>query len=195
MKKINFLISCVFLFLLGCSGNNQQQFNTWKANHLKNYPTYNFSLACPSHDPLGENKSRCGFGGDILQSQANEGALKLCNTYNSNCVVVQENDNWVYNQRQNQKTKTVDELDKYIAQCEYIGFKRNTEKMGDCVLKISQTEKQIVNTQSNNSSGDTLANLIILQESLKLLQPPASPRRNVQCTYNTVGGILGVNCF
>jgi hypothetical protein len=66
--------------------------------------------------------------------------------------------------------------------------------MSDCVLKISQTEKQIVNTQSNNS-GDTLANLIILQESLKLLQPPANPRRNVQCTYNTVGGILGVNCF
>ena len=195
MKKLSFLTSFIFLFLFGCSGNNQQQFNAWKANHLKNYPTYNYSLACPSNDPLGENKSRCGFGGDILQSDANAGALRLCNTYNSNCVVVQENDNWVYNQRQNQKTTAVGELDKYIAQCEYIGFKRNTEKMGDCVLKISQTEKQIVNIQSNNSGGDSLANLIVLQESLKLLQPPANPRRNVQCTYNTVGGILGVNCF
>jgi hypothetical protein len=69
--------------------------------------------------------------------------------------------------------------------------------MGECVLKISQTEKKIVDVQVNNknSSSDTLANLIILQESLKLLQPPANPRRNVQCTYNTVGGILGVNCF
>jgi len=187
MKKISFLTSFVFLFLFGCSGSSgnsqQQQFNAWKANHLKNYPTYNFSLACPSNDPLGENK-RCGFGGDILQSKANEGALEMCSTVNSNCVVVKENDNWVYN-----------ELDKYIAQCEYIGFKKNTEKMGDCVLKISQTEKQIVNIQSNSSGGDTLANLLILQESLKLLKPPAAPKRNVQCTYNTVGGILGVNCF
>jgi hypothetical protein len=97
--------------------------------------------------------------------------------------------------KENQKIKFENDYGRYISQCEYIGFKRNTEKIGDCVLKISQTEKQIVNTQSNNSSGDTLANLIILQESLKLLQPPVNPRRNVQCTYNTVGGILGVNCF
>jgi hypothetical protein len=94
-----------------------------------------------------------------------------------------------------EKKQVKENLERFISQCEYIGFKRNTEKMGECVLKISQTEKQIVNTQSNNSSGDTLANLIILQESLKLLNPPASPRRNVQCTYNTVGSILGVNCF
>lgn len=194
MKKISFLTSFVFLFLFGCVGNTQQQFNAWKSNFKKNHPGYNFALACPSHDPLGENR-KCGYAADKLQSEANEVALGMCSTVNSNCVVVQENDNWVYNSRKNQKTTTVDELDKYIAQCEYIGFKKNTEKMGDCVLKISQTEKQIVNIQSNSSEGDTLANLLILQESLKLLQPPAAPKRNVQCTYNTVGGILGVNCF
>ena len=95
----------------------------------------------------------------------------------------------------NEKKKVESNYERYISQCEYIGFKRNTEKMGECVLKISQTEKKMVDIQVSNSGGDSLGNLILLQESLKLLQPPANPRRNVQCTYNTVGGILGVNCF
>jgi hypothetical protein len=97
--------------------------------------------------------------------------------------------------KENEKIKFENEYGRYISQCEYIGFKRNTEKMGDCVLKISQTEKKMVDIQVSNSGGDSVANLILLQESLKLLQPPSNPRRNVQCTYNTVGGILGVNCF
>jgi hypothetical protein len=94
-----------------------------------------------------------------------------------------------------EQKKLDNEFGRFIDQCEYIGFKRNTEKMGDCVLKISQAEKKMVDIQVSNSGGDSVANLILLQESLKLLQPPANPRRNVQCTYNTVGGILGVNCF
>jgi hypothetical protein len=97
--------------------------------------------------------------------------------------------------REEEKIKFKNDYGRYISQCEYIGFKRNTEKMGECVLKISQTEKKMVDIQVSNSGGDSLGNLILLQESLKLLQPPANPRRNVQCTYNTVGGILGVNCF
>jgi hypothetical protein len=195
MNKINFLVTFVFLFLFGCYGTGLQQFNEWKKNHIKNYPTYNFSAACSASDPTGQNKTRCGFAGDVLQSQANENALKLCRTIYSDCVVVQENDNYVYSSDKYQRQLTQKNMDSYIKQCEYIGFKRNTEKMGECVLKISQTEKQIVDVQVNNSGSDTLANLIILQESLKLLQPPTSPRKNVQCTYNTVGGILGVNCF
>jgi hypothetical protein len=97
--------------------------------------------------------------------------------------------------KENQKIKFENDYGRYISQCEYIGFKKNTEKMGECVLKISQTEKKMVDIQVSNSGGDSVANLILLQESLKLLQPPVNPRRNVQCTYNTVGGILGVNCF
>ena len=195
MKKFNFLVPFIFLFLFSCYGTGTQQFNEWKANYIKQYPTYNYSAACSASDPTGQNKTKCGFGGDELQSQANENALKMCRTQYSDCVIVRENDNWVYNQKQNQRKTTVRELDKYIGQCEYIGFKRNTEKMGECVLKISQTEEKMVDIQVSNSGGDSLGNLILLQESLKLLQPPANPKRNVQCTYNTVGGILGVNCF
>ena len=88
-------------------------------------------------------------------------------------------------------------MNRYITQCEYIGFKRNTEKMGECVLKISQTEQKMVDIQVNNSGGssDSVANLILLQESLKLLSPPTRPNRNVRCTFNNVGGIGAVNCF
>ena len=97
--------------------------------------------------------------------------------------------------KENQKIKFENDYGRYISQCEYIGFKRNTEKMGECVLKISQTEKKMVDIQVSNSGGDSVANLILLQESLKLLQPPVNPRRNVQCIFNNVGGIGSVNCY
>ncbi len=95
-----------------------------------------------------------------------------------------------------EQKKLDNEFGRFIDQCEYIGFKRNTEKMGECVLKISQTEKKMVDIQVSNSGGDSVANLILLQESLKLLNPQqVAPRRNVQCTFNNVGGIGRVDCF
>ena len=189
----NYLILLLFLFFSGCA-SGPQQYNEWKSKPRG--ASYYYSLACSASDPTGERKTACGFCWQLeTQSGANENALKMCRESYSDCITVKENDNWVYNQRQNQRKTTVGELDKYIAQCEYIGFKKNTEKMGECVLKISQTEEKMVDIQVSNSGGDSLGNLILLQESLKLLQPPANPRRNVQCTYNTVGGILGVNCF
>ena len=188
----NYLILLLFLILSGCA-SAPQQYNDWKSKHPS---SYYYSLACSASDPTGERKTACGFGGQKeTQSGANENALIMCRQSYSDCITVKENDSWVYNQRQNQRTTTVGELDKYIGQCEYIGFKRNTEKMGECVLKISQTEEKMVDIQVSNSGGDSLGNLILLQESLKLLQPPSNQKRNVQCTYNTVGGILGVNCF
>jgi hypothetical protein len=97
----------------------------------------------------------------------------------------------------NEKKKVESNYERYISQCEYIGFKRNTEKMGECVLKISETEKKIVQDQvSISGGGSSVGNLILLQESLKLLNPPSvTPNRKLNCVYNTVGGILGVNCF
>jgi hypothetical protein len=188
MNKITTII--LSIFLVGCGGGTVvQKFDDFKKQHTSKYA----ALVCPSSDSEGLNKT-CGMGASFeSQSKANELALSVCEY--SDCVVVKENNKWVFSKEQYQIQTQKKNMDGYIKQCEYIGFKRNTEKMGECVLKISQTEKQIVDVQVNNSGSDTLANLIILQESLKLLQPPTSPRRNVQCTYNTVGGILGVNCF
>jgi hypothetical protein len=86
--------------------------------------------------------------------------------------------------------KQEDSYERYLKQCEQIGFKRNTEKIGECALKIKDIEAKIQisnsqtiasqssqqqNTQtaqSQNSSADTLANLVILNESIKLMNPP-----------------------
>jgi hypothetical protein len=154
-------------------------------------------LVCPEKNlRYGKFESTyCTVGRDFNQQRANEQALSRCASKSLDCVVVKENDKFVYSLvNRNRELKEI-EMNRYITQCEYIGFKKNTEKMGECVLKISQTERQIINSQVNNSGRDSSTNLILLQESLKLLQPPTSPRRNVRCTYNTVGGILGVNCF
>ncbi len=196
MNKIKYLTIFSFLFLVGCFAPYERvdEFEKYKAQVLvqispQNRDTVRFAKVCASR--FSDN---CFFGYHHFdQATANHHAQEACGRVSKNCFIQTFSSNsW---ETQYQKQLVEKKMDSYIQQCEYIGFKRNTEKMGECVLKINQTEKQIVNTQSNNSSGDTLANLIILQESLKLLQPPTNPRRNVQCTYNTVGGILGVNCF
>ena len=86
-----------------------------------------------------------------------------------------------------------------MASCEKIGFKRGTESIGQCALKMYETEKLILADRSrgNSSSGNnTAANLFLLQQSLQLLNPPrAAQPRNFNCIFNDVGGIVGVNCY
>jgi len=105
--------------------------------------------------------------------------------------------------------KQEDQYERYLKQCEQIGFKRNTEKIGECALKIKDIEAKIQisnsqtiasqssqqqntqTTQNQNSSADTLANLVILNESLKLMNPP---KRNFNCQARPFGIYTNVYC-
>jgi hypothetical protein len=110
--------------------------------------------------------------------------------------------------------KQEDPYERYLKQCEQIGFKRNTEKIGECALKIKDIEakiqisnSQISNsqtaasqssqqqntqtTQSQNNSADTLANLVILNEAIKLMNPP---KRNFNCQARPFGTYTNVYC-
>jgi hypothetical protein len=87
------------------------------------------------------------------------------------------------------------EYGRYIQQCEYIGFKKNTDKMGECVLKMYNTEIKLaqLNAQQRTAdSSDVLTNMFLLNESLKLLNPPQPKRFN--CIASTVGTFMNVNC-
>jgi hypothetical protein len=198
MGKIKYLAIFTLLFLTQCVGTNVgTNSEQYKQFQNKNLYTYSFfSMSCPVSDPMGNNKL-CYYAAADTQSLANKTAVEGCSTVEIDCVVVKENDIWVFSNERYQLQANRKKMDKYIEQCEYIGFKRNTDKLGECVLKISQTEKQLVDIQVNNSGGgsDNVANLILLQESLKLLNPPRATNNNVRCTFNNVGGIGAVNCF
>ena len=193
MGKIKYLAIFTLLFLTQCVGTTSEQYNQFKKKHEF---FYFISMSCPVSDLMGDNKI-CRFSADVTQSEANKTAVEGCSRRYPDCVVVKENDIWVFSNERYQLQANRKKMDKYIEQCEYIGFKRNTDKLGECVLKISQTEKQLVDIQVNNSGGggDNVANLILLQESLKLLNPPRATNNNVRCTFNNVGGIGAVNCF
>ena len=193
MIKSKYLIIILLLFLTQCVGTTSEQYDQYRK---KNSSYDFFSLVCPASDPTGIDKI-CSFQSSYSQKEANRTNLEYCSRTYPDCVVVKENNNWVYSKEKYQIQAKQNQMDSYIKQCEYIGFKRNTEKLGECVLKISQTEKQLVDIQVSNSSGgsDSVANLILLQESLKLLNPPRPTNNNVRCTFNNVGGIGAVNCF
>ena len=193
MGKIKYLAIFSLLFLTQCVGTTSEQYNQYKKKHEF---FYFISMSCPVSDLMGDNKI-CRFAADVTQSEANKIAVEGCSRRYPDCVVVKENDIWVFSNERYQLQANRNKMDKYIEQCEYIGFKRNTDKLGECVLKISQTEKQLVDIQVSNSGGggDNVANLILLQESLKLLNPPRATNNNVRCTFNNVGGIGAVNCF
>ena len=90
------------------------------------------------------------------------------------------------------------EYGRLITQCEFIGFKRNTDKMGDCVLKLYGTEIQIANLNAQErsaSSSDVLNRMLILNESLKLLRPPQyQPNNPVSCQARPFGRFLNIYC-
>jgi len=90
------------------------------------------------------------------------------------------------------------EYERLITQCEFIGFKRNTDKMGDCVLKLYSTEIQIakLNAQERSAnSSDVLNRILILNESLKLLRPPQYQSNNpVSCQARPFGRFLNIYC-
>ena len=87
------------------------------------------------------------------------------------------------------------EYDRYISQCEYIGFKKDTEKMGECVLKLHKTESQLATfdtQQKTSNSSDVLANMFLLNESLKLLNPPQP--KSITCQARPFGIYMNVYC-
>jgi len=192
---LTFFVFLLFSFIDNSGSASEEHFiNEYNKFKRTNSKYSNFAFACSVNDiTLGKNT--CGLGADNNQEGANQVALSWCQRSNSDCIVVIENNNWVYTRQQRHNLAR----ENYINQCEYIGFKRNTEKMGECVLRISQSEQKIVANLNSNSSGgndNTLANLFILQESLKVLNTPTQqPNRNIRCNFNKVGGIGSVNCF
>jgi len=91
--------------------------------------------------------------------------------------------------------KISEEYDRYISQCEYIGFKKDTEKMGECVLKLHKTESQLATfdtQQRTSNSSDVLANMFLLNESLKLLNPPQP--KSITCQARPFGIYMNVYC-
>jgi hypothetical protein len=97
-----------------------------------------------------------------------------------------------------EKRRLETEYERLITQCEFIGFKRNTDKMGDCVLKLYGTEIQIANLNAQErsaSSSDVLNRMLILNESLKLLRPPQYQSNNpVSCQARPFGRFLNIYC-
>jgi len=93
------------------------------------------------------------------------------------------------------------QYDRYFKECEYLGFKKGTEKMGQCVLQIknaeiilAQSNAQISSSQAQQrtaESADTLNRVILLNESLKLLNPP---RNNFNCQAKPFGIYTNISC-
>ena len=85
-------------------------------------------------------------------------------------------------------------IDRYKKQCAYIGFKPNSESFSQCVFELKKTEMQITLAKNQNpsySNDDTLKNLLILNESMKLLNPP---RRGFRCQTRPFGIYTNVYC-
>ena len=188
MKKI--IYGLFLLALTGCFTTGAEKYAEWKN---KNESRWFYALSCPTSDPVGHRKW-CGMASHFDQSQANQAALISCGRSSSDCIIVKENDSWVYSPLQHQKQKKEMEMDRYVQQCEYLGFKKNTEKMADCALKIYQTEVSIsaLDSQAQAAdSADSLNRLLILNEGLKLLNPP---RRNFNCQARPFGTYTNVYC-
>lgn len=185
--------------LTGCATYQETVWNGYQ-NFQKKYQAYSYYSFAQLVDGLSG-----GYGAGQTQKEANDAAMGICEKSGEKCVVAYENNNYVKNDNLSKYNiqRRKNEMNKYVVECEAFGFRRNTDKMASCALEMYKTEKRIaalnsqaaaMNRQAN--AADTAANLALLQQSLKMLEPPAPPRRNsMNCTYNTIGGIGNINCF
>jgi len=83
---------------------------------------------------------------------------------------------------------------RYKDECSIIGFKPDTDKFAQCVFELKKTEMQIALAKQENTNykdDDTLENLLILNESMKLLNPP---RNNFSCQARPFGIYTNIYC-
>ena len=177
-----------------------------KFDHIKTYDHFvidvsksrKAALACAADDITGKFKG-CGMGSHTNQEDANYWAMKQCQQHHPVCIITKQHNLWVKQEYQKQADDI--QIDRLIKQCEYIGFKKNTEKMGQCVLQIQNTEIQIAQSNAQISSSqaqqrsaetaDTANRIIILNETLKLLNPP---RQNFNCQARPFGIYTNIHC-
>ena len=201
MQKI-FSILFISIFLNSCYSPIDKFVRGYNYDMFLKDPKYaSFTYKAKAVSAKAPNAFGAGFGAGHTQLSANEVALNQCQKNFSDCIIAKEGYVYVldksladFNQAKSQST-----MDTYISKCEYLGFKKQTSELGQCAMKFYETEQAILLSKKNNSSspsggGNTAANLLLLQQSLKMLSPPANQNRNFSCVYNTVGGIVGVNC-
>ena len=143
MKKLLGIL--VLGFLLSSCGTTYESF---KSDH-SNY-TYH-SNACPANDP--QRVDGCGLGASMSsQQQANNVALEICSESFSNCVVVKEGNQWVYNEQNYNNSqnsiKMASMIDKAKNTCKSLGFTKGTEKFTDCSLKLYTQEMELAAQQN-----------------------------------------------
>ena len=85
-------------------------------------------------------------------------------------------------------------VNRYKKECVFIGFNPETEKFTECVFELKKTEMQISLAKHENKDikkDYTLENLLILNESMKLLNPP---RNNFSCQARPFGIYTNIYC-
>ena len=181
-KFFGFLIIC--LFLNNC-GAGYSVVNAYIENEYSNgleIRSHSLFSKTSYSDITSMANSYCTSRGFFTSRMTYSGKAGEFKTYDFKC------------ENANQRTLE-NEYDRYIAQCEYIGFKKNTEKMGECVLKLHNTEtklSQLSSQQRSSSSSDVLTNMLLLNESLKLLNPPRP--KSVTCQARPFGTFMNVYC-
>lgn len=108
MKKI--LLSLALLFLFGCSystlGNYEKYQIQERAKNSGGINQY-FALVCPEQNVHGADvfPKDCYYGWATNQSEANRRSLESCSYIRSDCVVIKENNTWVYSKQNAKRNK------------------------------------------------------------------------------------------
>ena len=200
LLSLLFLTSCAsdfyngnkYLAQAGVSEKSGVQFG-WSNISLKDAEN-NAMAACE----VFKNR-KLGFGLDKNKTCRIRGSFINPNhpgTQNEIAAIKQKKAEEVAEQKKLAKERELEnEYGRYIQQCEYIGFKKNTDKMGECVLKMYNTEIKLaqLNAQQRTAdSSDVLTNMFLLNESLKLLNPPQP--RTTTCQARPFGVYMNIYC-
>jgi len=161
MKKLFLIFLSFFLLLSGCGPKNYNEV-------LKR--GYSFTSLAESKKLIGKNKGAWGSS-YVSQSEANNLAMGFCQSKYSDCVIVKEGHKTVYKNTEEAIMFTIKDKRE---QCEAIGFKPETEKFADCVLRLVELDvKQLTQNQiavAQNNGNDALVKQLKRQSDLQSSQ-------------------------
>ena len=108
MRKI--ILAFTLLFLFGCSystlGNYEKYQIQERAKNSGGINQY-FALVCPEQNVHGADvfPKDCYYGWATNQAEANRRSLESCSYIRSDCVVIKENNTWVYSKQNAKRNK------------------------------------------------------------------------------------------
>ena len=142
---------------------------------------YTYTALAEPENQIGQNVGAYGASYNS-QREASDGAMRICRSYYSNCVMTYEGSRYVYVSQAEKNKKILNEslanaVSKAKNECKDLGFVDGSNEYADCNLKLSSLYKEEALEQQKIMLAEQQAELAKRQANAAKAQAQAAQRQ------------------